>query len=361
MSKYIFLHIGMGKTGTTTLQYGLRDNYSYLLKHGWLYPKAGRHYQEHSVHHNVAFGLRNDPRFLPAKGGINELVKEIERSRKQQVVISSEVFTKETAIPLHEALSSIGLVKIVIYLRRQIYAFQSLWSQEVKTCATDKPFEAWARSRYANGNYFGYINEWAKIFGRENIIIRPLEAGQMHGHILEDFLSACGFKSVKGLTLPTNKNVSPGIKTLEAIRFYTRQFGLATPPLGEHYSYQIAQMIIKYADRMGWNNVPPRIMSKELGDEIEKKYEESNNNVAKIYLKQEKLFLEQPKYSEIELLKLDDFSAKEVFRISAYLLKRIEENPRRVPRFEKLIRKNRTGLLSRIANQVEKFRRDKEQ
>jgi hypothetical protein len=352
MNKKIFLHIGMGKTGTTTLQYGLKNNYQHLLNHGWLYPTAGRYQQEGSVHHNVAFEIRKDPRFHPPAGGLKSLVAEISKTPAENIIISSEVFNQETIEPLNNALSQFGPIKVVVYLRRQVYSFQSLWAQMVKTCETAASFEEWAQSREGRGNYFNYLEVWAKTFGKENIIVRPLESSQLKGNILEDFLLSCGFSPLEGLVLPKNRNISPGIKTLEAIRYFTKIFGVATPPLGEHYSYHISRMIINYSNKTDWNDQSPRLVSKELARKIEAEYDEINSNVAKHYLNQEKLFLEETDFRRHQPFDFSEFTSDEVFDLMAYVLKRIELNPSRIPKINKLLYSGTPGRFLSLIRKI---------
>ena len=332
--KNIFLHIGMGKTGTTTLQYGLKYNYDLLLKFGWLYPKTGRNFQENSVHHNVAFDITNDPRFIPNEGGLTEIIKEIINSPAKNIILSSEVFNQDSIKILDQRLSGIGDVKIIVYLRRQVLMFPSLWAELVKTCEIKESFEEWfTQDGHRHGYYYEYLQKWAVVFGKENMIIKPLEQNQMNGHILEDFLKSCAFTYLDDLYIPKNKNRSLGIKTLGAMRFFTNKFGVAVPPLGNHFSYRISMIIEDYSRKMDWNAKKPNVMSAELAREIEQRYAENNKNCATEFLDQEELFLDNLSFNDFKqsVPNSDNFTSDEVFDLMAYVLDRFHKNSPGMP------------------------------
>jgi len=77
----IYIHIGFGKTGTTSIQDSLYRNNELLSSQGFLYPKTGL---RGTGHHNLC-------KYSPHEGGeFNALVKEIEAQNSSTVIISSE-------------------------------------------------------------------------------------------------------------------------------------------------------------------------------------------------------------------------------------------------------------------------------
>jgi hypothetical protein len=94
----IWIHIGAHKTGTTSLQVAVARERDLLLRHGLYVPRAGMT-DTHSGHHNIAWELRSDPRFRPARGGVAELIAELSEIGERRALISSEDFEYLVAYP----------------------------------------------------------------------------------------------------------------------------------------------------------------------------------------------------------------------------------------------------------------------
>ena len=59
----VYVHIGLHKTGTTTLQHFLNDNEKELLTKDVLYPNAGKPKKVFDyAHHNLAWQINRDKR-----------------------------------------------------------------------------------------------------------------------------------------------------------------------------------------------------------------------------------------------------------------------------------------------------------
>ena len=87
----IILHIGTHKTGSTTIQAGLKANRRMLLRYGIDYPQMGVVGQGH---HNIAFDLADHRWYIPAFGGFTRLVQHIHRSVVPTTIISAEQFSR---------------------------------------------------------------------------------------------------------------------------------------------------------------------------------------------------------------------------------------------------------------------------
>jgi hypothetical protein len=87
----LYVHIGTHKTGTTSIQAFLRHHSRRLAQSGIFVPETGIP-QEDLGHHNIAWGLRGDPRFSCARGTLDDLIVEISGSSAPAGVISSEDF-----------------------------------------------------------------------------------------------------------------------------------------------------------------------------------------------------------------------------------------------------------------------------
>jgi hypothetical protein len=148
-SVQLVLHVGTGKTGTSTLQRALSTNRRLLLRHGILYPKCGR-----SDNHNALLGLcdpwlRNVPReYLPsnvddgltlaARGQVvwREIIDQVRESQPRLVILSGEYLfgqTHDALTQLHRYLSQVfSDMRVVAYVRHPASHYVAAMQQRVK-------------------------------------------------------------------------------------------------------------------------------------------------------------------------------------------------------------------------------------
>ncbi len=210
MKKTIYIHIGSPKTGTTTIQNYLSENFNKLLtKYKILYPLSGRNFISH---HPLAADLRK--KYLGAKiakhcyGDVipdvtwGNLKKElIENYDKfDSVVISSEdffLFSKEEMIKeIKESFNDFN-IKVIVYLRRQDKLINSLYNQAIKcTLQNDLELSVFMKKHHIlKMDYDSRLSLWASVIGKENIILRSFERNK-----LINYDAVCDFCSIIGVS-----------------------------------------------------------------------------------------------------------------------------------------------------------------
>lgn len=90
--RLLYIHIGMHKTGTTSIQWYLSRHARRLKGYGFHVPKVGRISREFAGHHNVAWLLLGDRRAQARRGDLDALLSELDGSRATRAIISSEEF-----------------------------------------------------------------------------------------------------------------------------------------------------------------------------------------------------------------------------------------------------------------------------
>ena len=134
--KKIFVHCGIHKTGTTALQTAFMQKSGVLRQRGILYPKTGRLDTLGGGHHNIAWEVSRDRRFVPHLGDITKLVEEID-AFSGNVVLSSEDF--ESALlnssMMRNFIQRLGACNAEIYIvfnvRNQLSYCQSLFAENL--------------------------------------------------------------------------------------------------------------------------------------------------------------------------------------------------------------------------------------
>ena len=231
----LYLHIGVNKTGTSFIQHVLNANHRRLAKAGLLYPRTGC---LGDAHYALSQALDFAP-MPPINASIDDVAlqkmreslrAEIQRWKPHSVVLSSEMFVVPRQVELVRSFLEEYDCRILVYLRRHDGWWESVYAQAVKTVR--KPpwevgFEGFYRhhSKRPNyGNYLALLQRWAKVFGRENIIVRPYERQQNQPGLIHDFFKAIGQADLLELLEEENEkvNLSPSPLAIYLIDIYQR-------------------------------------------------------------------------------------------------------------------------------------------
>lgn len=199
----IILHIGYNKTGTSSIQAFLDSKREELLQRDILYPSTGIFDCAHYGISGLLIGKPLSKLVRADKQLVDDLRAEIVDAGSSCVVISSEYFIVANPIQIATIkdflIETLGAksVKIVLYVRRHDLWIESLFNQEVKT--QDNP--AWELDirdyflhilggQNPSLSYLETIDQWAKVFGSEAIVVRPFEREQFKdGDLISDFLT----------------------------------------------------------------------------------------------------------------------------------------------------------------------------
>jgi chaperonin cofactor prefoldin len=227
--KQIFLHIGLHKTGSTSIQYFLSYNRKLLAQLGYLYPSKKLN------HCYLASALKTSHKnnYSPEW---EQTIEEIENSNLDKIIISSEVFveskTSEIIDRLAEKLKDYQ-VKIIVYIRRQDRKIESSFTQRVKSGIAYNSLEQYLQ-KADSVNYWKTLKDWSKVFGIDNIIVRPLEKEQIPDLCL-DFLKNIGISSFDGFVKTEDRNLKPNLAQVIAINFVNQQIAMNLNPDKQKY------------------------------------------------------------------------------------------------------------------------------
>jgi hypothetical protein len=164
----IILHIGMNKTGTSSIQGFLSNNSEFLAKQGLVYPTVGRTTQSGEIvhsHYPFAEELR-----AGKIENVRAIIKEIEKEADgyDTVVISSELFHVTNPALLSEALSDHS-VTVVAFIRDYVEYLSSWYREAVKSSNLACNFDYFAYT--ANCSYLPWLQKWESAFGKKNLFV----------------------------------------------------------------------------------------------------------------------------------------------------------------------------------------------
>ena len=191
--KTLYIHIGCPKTATTSIQYFCNENKEILSKNGIYFPIFEQKYKDVNPYRNGHFLIAHQ---YDSNGKINTLDEHrIFRfnmdhiiymfSKYNNILLSDESIWHSThffkkdlwEILRKESLKSAFKIKIIVYLRRQDAALNSMWNQKIKK--SKQRFRSMSWEEFINTTppaiYLDYeegLNEIASELGSENIIVR---------------------------------------------------------------------------------------------------------------------------------------------------------------------------------------------
>lgn len=212
MRQTLYLHIGMGKTGTTALQSFFADQALALQAQGICYPKTC---QVANAHHLAS---PHQPPFLGGTGWQfetpNQYVPKLLVQDAATFLMSSELIawaSKEKIAPYCAAIMAHMDLKIVLYLRRQDIIIMAGYNQQIKAGTQRRDIRAVIKNQMSRFDYLAKIKPWEEAIGTENIIIRAYERQQfIEGDLRKDFLvGALGISDLGDFNFVNRPNSNP--------------------------------------------------------------------------------------------------------------------------------------------------------
>ena len=229
------LHIGTGKTGTSSVQFFLRDNRDRLLELGHLYPKS----PGGARHGRLSLFVKSDEELLSApnwyrqkqsdpaafrKAFQHQLFSEIESSGVSRVILSDEVLygCSDPALRRLRGFTDriAASLRLVVYLRRQDDQMVSRYQQMVKTGEVRRLAE-WAEQDMARiYDYHARLRTWAGLLEPTRFVVRRFERDRfVDGSLHQDFLDAVGVDvRADELEQVPNRNESLDAESVEFLR-----------------------------------------------------------------------------------------------------------------------------------------------
>jgi hypothetical protein len=230
----VVLHIGSGKTGTSTIQRVLRRNPDALRAAGFVYPRTPgqlRHTKlglsvrpdDEMVHHaDWLTGDYGEPAAFRRRVR-RRLDREIAESGAPGVVFSDEgLFSARdrTIAGTRRLLGRYGgRVRLVVYLRRQDDHLVSRYQQVVKMGETT-PLTTWMQQDWTGTyDYHLRLTSWGEL-EPDAFVVRRFERERMvGGSLVSDFLDAAGIDLDEAqLTHTEARNESLGAEAIEVLR-----------------------------------------------------------------------------------------------------------------------------------------------
>jgi hypothetical protein len=231
------LHVGMGKTGTSSIQFFLRDNREALARAGVLFPRS----PGGARHGKVSLFAKSDEDL--------ETSPEWARQKQQDPARFRRVFRRRLLGEVNEAgLPRVLLTDEVLFgsagsALRRLRRFLDRWTEQTRVIAYLRRQDDHMVSRYQEGVKIGWVERLDDWFhedmtdlydyaGRLRLIQQALEPDELvvrryereaftDGSLLQDFLDAAAIDlRAAELAQVTDRNKSLGAEEVEFLRLY---------------------------------------------------------------------------------------------------------------------------------------------
>jgi hypothetical protein len=195
----IYLHIGLGKSGSSTIQHFATANTERLRAAGLIYPGlTGRSPEHHMELGQVARMAQQGAALPPPFAALREAIL---RNEGESYLISSEFFLRHNAaasarnaLALRDFLGTVP-VRVLVYIREYPPWVESLYAQKTKRGENADDMDAFIRKRAIRQkvSILAGLRPWVEVFGAGNLRLRSLNPGNLvGGDLVEDLLAAIG-------------------------------------------------------------------------------------------------------------------------------------------------------------------------
>jgi len=211
MAPDLILHIGLSKTGTSSIQRVLGGQRVALAKLGVCYP-ASPGWANHGMlpaslvplsrlgHFNPALwdGIGAEARLAQFRREFAAEMAALPASTRL-VILSAEqcgglLTTREDIARLRDLLAPFAApIRVVVYLRRQDQHAASGYTQALRVAGINPPALPKAGpDRLPHYDYARMLEDWAAVFGADAMLVRIFDrASLLHGDAVDDFLALC--------------------------------------------------------------------------------------------------------------------------------------------------------------------------
>ncbi|MGN0475773.1 MAG: hypothetical protein ACI4HM_00390 [Ruminococcus sp.] len=298
--KTLYLHIGIPKTATTSIQKFCVKNRDLLSQKGFYYPESFHIYKNIVPDRNAHFlfgTIKNEEgkRRYKYEGkirreGLAHIVKLFEEH--DNIILSDESIWWATSFyrkDLWDMLKEEGenhnyCIKIIVYLRRQDEFLLSRYNQLVKAMNShSEPFEEYydtcMTQRRKILEYCEKIDEIAEVLGKENIIVKRFDRDFFYkGDVIADFLHIFGLELTDEYApLDDDLNVGIGLNSGEIKRKINT--------LGKFEDEEnkfVVKLLKECEDKLP--KCTEKYLSSEETREMLSQFEEGNKRIAEEYI-----------------------------------------------------------------------------
>lgn len=283
--KTIYLHIGLGKTGTTAIQVYLAKNCHKLLKSGLRYIQCAGGINGDGHQKFAKSFIQDVPEYMlltnDEKSSQNDVADEINSCKEDLILLSSENFQLSEPSELLSFFSGLNhdyKINIILFVRSQDELAESEYNQIIKVRQEHRPFFEYINNEF-DGNFMNVVSKWERVFSKKNIICQVYKANE--NSVIKDFLDCIPIGNNAISELPPlahdSINKSLGFTALNI----KRMINILTADDQTNRHAELPETIV---DLVGSDDCPALMMDSKQANQFRKRYKKSNIQFSKKYL-----------------------------------------------------------------------------
>jgi hypothetical protein len=253
-----YIHIGPHKTGTSSIQWFLKENRLELLKYGYLVPESGPNY---GAHHALARKLCGQELPPHQQSAAVDFARALDETLSEAVIVSSEALggllrNPDYARTFFTRIRELNLEpKLVLFPRNQSQSINSRYAEVVRGFRRSEPFEA-----FVQGVTQGFILRYSPLITMADahdaeLIARPFTRKAIADSIVPEFLQAIGLeKSPPFRETNVRRNEAAGPFTISVARGVLRSINGTGKQLKWLQAVRCKTKLAAYLEQNGWTD-----------------------------------------------------------------------------------------------------------
>ena len=281
MAKRIcYIHIGPHKTGTSSIQWFLRENRVELLKYGYFVPECGAN---HGVHHAIARKLCGQELRSHQQSAAANFVRALDSTPSEAVIISSEALAellrnRDYARTFFNRIRELDLEpKLILFPRNQSQLINSRYAEVVKGFRRCEPFEAFVQGvtqRLSLG--FSFWIELADTFD-VGLIACPFTGETIASGVVPEFVQAVGLDPSQFRNANVRRNEAAGPFTVSVARGVLRSIDGTSKQLKWLQVVRCKAKLTAYLEENGLADAGYCGLTTALARDIERELRQNND------------------------------------------------------------------------------------
>jgi len=278
-----YIHIGPHKTGTSAIQWFLKENRAELLKHGYFVPESGT---ARGAHHPLARDLCGEPLPERKKFAAAKFAHHVEKTPSDSVIISSEALATlfrqpEYAQRFFGRIAELNLQpKLLVFPRNQPQWINSRYGDGVRSCTLSESFESFVQRHTERlSALYGPLFVLADTYSAE-LIALPFTTKTMADNVVPTFLRAVGIDPGQFPNITVRRNEGAGPFTVAALRGVARAFVGAGIALKWRQATRCKSKLSDYLEKRGLADSGYCGLTNVLARQLEEQCRADNNAFA---------------------------------------------------------------------------------
>jgi hypothetical protein len=278
-----YIHIGPHKTGTTAIQWFLKENRAELLKYGYFVPESGT---THGAHHSLVRQLCGQVVPEHQRDAAAKFTRAIRDTISEAIVISSEALdgllvNRDYARQFFNRIRQLNLEpKLVFFPRNQPQVMNSRYTEVVKGFLRSEPFETFVHAEIQHPSFrYSHLMALAHAFSAKPIAQPFTEATTTRG-VVPEFLRSIGIEPLQFQDTNVRRNPGPGPFAIGIARDVLRSMGSSGRELRWLQASRCGKELTAYLDERGVVDIGYCGLTTGLARQIQTEFRADNDAFA---------------------------------------------------------------------------------